>query len=395
MNPFTRFRGFFGARQPDSITARDPFAHGLFPVCVATHDLGIKRLFELSTVLSLLGCRPRDRVLDLGAGSGFSSEMLARLGYDVVAIDPDRAALSHSRRRIGFDATRIDGRVTVVTALAETLPFASAQFDGVVAMNVLHHVPDLPAVARELARVIKPGGRVAFCEPGLDHLAEPETQRAIAEHGENDQPFDALAFLALARSGGFSEAYVSATLHPQLRLVPTEETELFASGQHPSPRLREHGVLDELRRCVSFGVLVREGTRELTSRFPGVLRGEIAVEGLPGELVRGKTYRATVRTTNVGDTRWLATPSPFGGFVSIGCKFALPDGRVVCDTLGRTFLPNDVPPGASVSVELVLRIPKDLAAGPYDLRVDLVDELICWFSDIPGNAPYALGVEVR
>ena len=394
MNPFRRLRGFFSARQPDTITARDPFAHGLFPVCVATHDLGIKRLFELSTVLSLLGCRPRDRVLDLGAGSGFSSEMLARLGYDVVAIDPDRGALGNNRRRITFDATRIDGSVTVINALAEALPFGSARFDGVVAMNVLHHVADMPGVARELARVVKPGGRVAFCEPGLDHLDEPETRRAIAEHGENDQPFDAMGFLAMARAFGFSEAFLSATLHPHLRLVPGDEAELFASGQHPSPRLRERGVLDELRRCVAFGLLVREGERERTSRFPGTLRGEIVVDGLPQELARGVTYRAVAHVTNVGDTRWLSTPDKFGGFVTIGCKFALDNGRVVCDTAGRTFLPNDVPPGGSTRADLIIDIPKDLAPGPYELRIDLVDELICWFSDIPGNAPYTLQVKI-
>jgi SAM-dependent methyltransferase len=72
--------------------SRDPFADGLFPVCVATHDVGVRRLFDLATVLMLLDCRPGGRVLDLGAGSGFSSEMLARLGYDVVALDPDHGA---------------------------------------------------------------------------------------------------------------------------------------------------------------------------------------------------------------------------------------------------------------------------------------------------------------
>ena len=75
-------------------------------MCVATHDLGIRRLFDLATVLMLLDCRPGDRVLDLGAGSGFSSEMLARFGYQVAAVDPDLPALRHNRRRQGFDPSR-------------------------------------------------------------------------------------------------------------------------------------------------------------------------------------------------------------------------------------------------------------------------------------------------
>ncbi len=66
----------------------DVFEAGLFPLSPETHDQGLRWLFDLSTLLMLLDCRPGDRVLDLGAGSGLSSEMLARFGYDVVAVDP-------------------------------------------------------------------------------------------------------------------------------------------------------------------------------------------------------------------------------------------------------------------------------------------------------------------
>ena len=69
--------------------SRDPFVDGLFPICVATHDQGIRRLFDLATVLMLLDCRPGDRVLDLG----FSSEMLARFGYEVVRFSPRQSDL--------------------------------------------------------------------------------------------------------------------------------------------------------------------------------------------------------------------------------------------------------------------------------------------------------------
>ena len=74
----------------------------------------------------LLDCRPGDRVLDLGAGSGFSSEMLARLGYDVVALDPDHVSLCNTRRRMTFDSTRIHGRVRLAVGIAEHLPFPTA-----------------------------------------------------------------------------------------------------------------------------------------------------------------------------------------------------------------------------------------------------------------------------
>jgi protein-L-isoaspartate O-methyltransferase len=80
-------------------------------------------LFDLATLLLLLDCRPGDVVLDLGAGAGFSSETLARLGYSVVAIDPDHGSLVHNRRRRSFDQSRIKGSVQVTAGVAERIPF--------------------------------------------------------------------------------------------------------------------------------------------------------------------------------------------------------------------------------------------------------------------------------
>jgi SAM-dependent methyltransferase len=374
---------------------RDVYADGLYPVCVATHDLGLLRLFDLSTVLLLLGCQPGDRVLDLGAGPGFSSEMLARLGYAVVAVDPDLEALRANRRRPSFDASRIDGTVTVVGATAGALPFADRAFDGVAGLNVLHHVPNLPAVTRELARVLRPGGRAVFCEPGLEHLEKAETRRAMTEHGENDRAFDVIAFLEDARTCGFAEANISATLIPPLRVVPVEDVALFASGQHPRPHLREAGVLQEVHRCRAYAMLVRDGAREKTSRHPGVLRADIVVDGLPPRLARGVEYAARAHLTNTGDTRWLSAPHVLGGFVTLGCKFALGGGRVVADAAGRTLLPADVPPGGTSDMTATLPVPPDIPTGDYELRFDLVDELVCWFSDLPGNAPFVIRVVVE
>ena len=374
--------------------ARDVYAHGLFPVCVATHDLGLLRLFDLSTVLLLLGCQPGDRVLDLGAGPGFSSEMLARLGYDVVAADPDVKALVVNRQRPSFDASRIDGTVSVVGSIAECLPFAAQTFDGIVGLNVLHHVSDLPAVASELARVLKPGAHAVFCEPGLEHLDKAETQRAIVDHGEDDRPFDVIAFLHHARSCGFAQANISATLIPPLRVVPVEDVDLFASGQHPRPHLRESGVLQEVHRCRAYAMLVRDGEREKTSRHPGVLQAEIVVDGVPNRLERSRVYHVTARVQNRGDTRWLATPSALGGFVTVGCKFAHRGGRVVADAAGRSFLAADVPPGGSARVEVTLPVPADLEPGEYEVRFDLVNELVCWFSDLPSNTAYIRDITI-
>ena len=375
--------------------ATDPFTTGKFPVCVATHDQGLRWLFDLATVLLLLDCRPGDRVLDLGAGSGFSSEMLARFGCRVVAIDPDLQALVNNRARPLFDPDRIEGVVTVAGALAESLPFSDATFDGVMAMNVLHHVPQLPMATAELARVLKPGCRAVFCEPGLDHMHAGETQRAVREHGETDQPFDVLTFLTAARGLGFSEAMLCATLQSPLRLLPVQEVELYASGRHPRPHMTPHGVLDELQRRHAYGMLVRHGQKPRTSRYPGKLEAAITVRDSPRALLKGETRGTQVELANVGDSVWLAEPSDFGGFVTVGCKLLQLDGRLVDDSIGRTMLPRDVYPGEKIVLTIPLAVSEHVEPGAYILRVDMVNELIAWFSDLPGNQAVEFSVMIR
>jgi len=371
----------------EAFEARNVFTAGLFPVCPATHDLGIRRLFDLSTLLLLLDCRPGDRVLDLGAGHGFSSEMLARLGYDVIGLDPDLEALRANRQRPEWDRSRIEGTIRVARGLAERLPFAGGSFDGVLGMNVLHHVPDLDMTLSELARVLKPGSRGVFSEPGLDHLATEETQRAIREHGEDDRAFDVLRFLQMARGRGFREAMLSATLQSPLRLLPIEEVELFRSGQHPHPHLTNGGVLDELHRRHPYLMLTRDGTRPKTSRHPGILRCEIRVDDVPTAARPGDDVTFVVHARNQGDTVWDARPSARGGYVTVGCKLTTTDGRLVTDRPGRTRLSRSVEPGASITMPVSFHVPDDLAPGPYVLGIDLVDELICWFGDLSDRPP--------
>jgi len=366
--------------------ALDPFAAGLFPLCPSTHDSGIRWLFDLSTLLLLLDCRPGDRVLDIGAGSGSSSEMLARLGYDVIAVDPNHTALQHNRRRPSFDSSRIQGTVRVTQGTAQYLPLGDAVFDGALGMNVLHHVPDLDAALVELHRVLKPGSRAVFCEPGLDHLDHPETKRAMREHGENDRPFDVLAFLETARRRGFAEMMLSATLQAPLTLLPLDEIDVFLSGQHPRAHLTAAGVLDELHRRHAYAMIVREGARTKTSRHPGVLRCQLDVDGVPPRVARGETIRPVIKVRNTGDSIWLAEPVSFGGYVTVGCKILNAEGRLVTDSLGRTFLPADIYPDQEATVTMAIELPQSCAPGRYTLQFDLVDELVRWFSDVSPSA---------
>jgi SAM-dependent methyltransferase len=103
------------------------------------------------------------RVLEIGSGWGDFAERIEReLKTEVVAVDlsPRMVELTHRR---GIDARVAD---------AQDLPFQREEFDCAVALWVLFHLPDLERGLAELARVLRPGGRLVAVTDGYDHLAE-------------------------------------------------------------------------------------------------------------------------------------------------------------------------------------------------------------------------------
>jgi ubiquinone/menaquinone biosynthesis C-methylase UbiE len=104
------------------------------------------------------GFHSGERVLDLGCGTGADAVFLSGRGVDVHATDCSPAMVEEARRRGGFRASVL--RAEAVGELEET-------FDGAISnFGALNCVADLPAVARGLAKVVRPGGRVVICTIG-------------------------------------------------------------------------------------------------------------------------------------------------------------------------------------------------------------------------------------
>lgn len=94
------------------------------------------------------------RVLDIGCGGGILSEPLARLGAEVVGVDPSQANIAVARAHAEQGELRIDYRVSTAEALAD----AGERFDLVLAMEVVEHVADVDLFVRRIGEMVKPGG---------------------------------------------------------------------------------------------------------------------------------------------------------------------------------------------------------------------------------------------
>jgi SAM-dependent methyltransferase len=103
------------------------------------------------------------RVLEVGCGTGwFAARVQRELGAEVVAIDQSERMVDLAR------AEGVDARLGDV----QQLDLADDAFDGVAANWMLYHVPDLDRGLTEIARVLRPGGRLVAITNGMDHLLE-------------------------------------------------------------------------------------------------------------------------------------------------------------------------------------------------------------------------------
>jgi demethylmenaquinone methyltransferase / 2-methoxy-6-polyprenyl-1,4-benzoquinol methylase len=141
-----------------------------------------RRYDELSAALSFwqdprwrralvdeLAPQPGQRILDVATGTGMvAAELLGRADCTVVGIDQSPEMLSRARARFA-EAER--SRVELMQGEAEHLPFPQASFDGLSFTYLLRYVEDPRATVAELARVVRPGGRVASLEFGVPPLA--------------------------------------------------------------------------------------------------------------------------------------------------------------------------------------------------------------------------------
>ncbi len=115
-----------------------------------------------------VGARPDQRLLDVATGTGLvAGALVERYGCRVVGLDQSAPMLDRARATVAADPA-LSGRIELVEGEAEALPFGDREFDHLTFTYLLRYVDDPAATMRELARVVKPGGRVAcleFCVP--------------------------------------------------------------------------------------------------------------------------------------------------------------------------------------------------------------------------------------
>jgi ubiquinone/menaquinone biosynthesis C-methylase UbiE len=143
-----------------------------------------------------------ETAVDVGSGTGEDVVALHEAGARAIGVEPSRGLRAEAvRRAAGADVAYVDGH-------AEALPFEDESVDVLRSERVLQHVDDPAAVVKELARVLRPGGRVALIDTdwgtAIIHPADPDVLRRMVDYflGQTANPFSGRQLRGLLAEAG-------------------------------------------------------------------------------------------------------------------------------------------------------------------------------------------------
>jgi ubiquinone/menaquinone biosynthesis C-methylase UbiE len=355
-------------------------------------------LHDFAVAMLTLQPSTDDLILDLGAGGCWCSDLLGRLNRRSVAVDISVDMLRTGRSRpTGVDIRAVAGDL-------ESLPFRSGTFQKAVCLNAIHHVPDIPAALREVARVLTDEGVALFSEPGRGHAQAAVSTAAMRDFGVLEQDILVTEFTRACSDAGFRDIRLKVLSYASpafdLTMEQWQTWSRLATSKRPVRALEKMG-----RACAEFLGIGKQGplfeealamsvVRTLcsfmkdhpivmaskapagTPMTPATRRAEIVVE-MGSCVAHGGLLPMRATLTNRGSSTWQAASSSGTGHVSLGLQLLDDKARLVARDHHRVPLPRNVAPGGSVS--LTFDYPAPDLPGACILKFDLVAEGVTWF----------------
>ncbi|MDQ1729756.1 MAG: hypothetical protein QOD33_1881 [Pyrinomonadaceae bacterium] len=377
-------RRYYLRTKPFYNLAHKPVKHTGYGMDAETH----RHFCDFANMAVALALPAGARVLDVGCGSGWLSEYFARLGYDVTGVDISDDLVTMARERLACVPYNLDHetelRCRFVTHDIEAAPL-DQKFDAIICYDSLHHLVDEHAVFRNLASMLHVGGLLFILEghmPAPGSATETELREVMRQYGTLESPYSFAYLRQLLAEQGF------AVVGDYVSVNGLFEREMLAGNLLPLETLAtDYHYLT----CMKVSDEGRAGTIP-DSRRPGLLRAEFTVlSPLPLQLEPGAKLEISVAIKNVGDTLWLSGQTVRAGVVMPAMKVIDESEEVVSESHGQPMLPRAVPPGQTITMALPVTAP--VVPGAYRLKIDLVDQHVCWF-EARGSQPLVLSFTV-
>ena len=327
-------------------------------------------------VVKGLRLEPGARVLDFGAGSCWTSRILAGFGYRVIACDVSEAALEIGRELLQAHPLFIDHHpIEFLLFDGATLALENGSVDAVCCISAFHHTHNPHDVIREFSRVLKPWGVAGLSEPGPNHSRTPASQSEMSQYTviENDVVIEEL--WDTARGVGFTDLDLC-VFNPTPKLVTLDRFNAFVGGAPlPDWEQETRNLMVERRLFFMEKGAPGVGSSKTGAGLNGSLSASVgSLSGAPGQSVA-----FDVVATNTGTALWR--PSDwFIGPVRLGPKFVEKAG--VDRYAPRWMTPPSLPrrgvlPGERVRFSGEITLPAK--PGSHELVLQLVSEMVAWF----------------
>jgi 2-polyprenyl-3-methyl-5-hydroxy-6-metoxy-1,4-benzoquinol methylase/glycosyltransferase involved in cell wall biosynthesis len=377
-------RSYYLRTKPFYNLANKPDKHHGEGMDAETH----RHFCDFANIAVTLALLPGSKILDVGCGSGWLSEYFGRLGYQVTGIDISPKLIEMSRERVSQVPYDVDHETAISCVFKvhdiEDGPLAE-KFDAVICYDSLHHFQDENAVMRNIAAMLPVGGVMFVLEgdrPPVGSATETELVQVMKKYGTLESPFDYLHLRQILDEYGFT------VIGDYTSVNGLFERESIVDDQLP---LKNIATNYHYLVCKK----IADGAAASTvpdSLHPNLLQARITLlKRGPQELKTGETLKVECEIENMGDTLWLAGSEIRTGVVMPGVKVIDDNGRIVKEFHGEPPLPRAVAPGEAVRVRIALEVL--FASGRYTLKLDLVNQHICWFEEV-GSQPLTIKFEV-
>ena len=344
---------------------------------------------DFANIAVSLALPPGSRILDVGCGSGWLSEYFARLGYIVKGIDISSDLIEMSRERVARVPYSVDHETPLQCSFEVhdvELGSLSEKFDAIICYDSLHHFENEQAVIGNFAKMVDVGGTLFILEgdrPPAGSKSEEELINVMRTYGTLESPFNYEYLRRLLDENGFAIIGDYASING---LFPRES---IIDNSLP---LRNIAINYNYLACKK----VVEGKPASTiadSKRPGLLRARLELlTPPPTEIKAGQIFSIEISIKNEGDTLWIGGRETRTGIVMPAVKILDATDSLVRESHGDPPLPHSIAPGELVRLKMEIEAP--LLSGDYTLKVDLVNQHVCWFEDV-GSQPLLLNFKVR
>lgn len=327
------------------------------------------------------------RILDVGCGSGWLCEYFARLGYEMTGLDlsPEMIAIARDRvSKIPYGADHeTELRCRFLVHDIETAALAD-RFDAVLCYDALHHFEDENAVLANISTMIAPGGQLFVMEgekPPEGSEMAAELRSVMRQYETLESPFAGEYLRELLQAHGFVIVgdYVAVT-----GLIDRDNV-VGNTVQFIEPPAVSYLLCRKVSRS-------GDPARVPDSRHPARLRADVVLrDDWPNQVTAGSRIEASIEVANTGDTLWLVSRAPLTGRVKVGLKILNSSGETLVESHGVPPLQHALAPGERIPLLVSIKAPE--VPGQYTLKIDLVNQNVCWFEE-HGSQPLILPFDV-